>query len=130
MLGWREQVAEVGRVYHQLPEVERARAVIVGGNYGRAGALAIYHREYGLPYPVSRHGDFWAWGPGPSDPSVVIIVGGTAEELEGLFEDVVEAGRVLTPLGVEEEQEVWIYVCRDPIDQVTELWQRLGPVWG
>jgi hypothetical protein len=130
MLGWKEQVAEVARVYRQLPESDRTRAVIVGGNYGRAGALAIYHQEFGLPYPASRHGDFWAWGPGIPDPSVVIIVGGTLEELEGLFEDVVEAGRVINPLGVEEEQEVPIHLCRDPREPLVELWQRLGPVWG
>jgi hypothetical protein len=49
MLGWREQVAEVARVYHALPDAERNRTIIVGGNYGRAGALAAYHREFGLP---------------------------------------------------------------------------------
>jgi hypothetical protein len=130
MLGWREQVAEVARVYQALPESERAGAVIVGGNYGRAGALAVYHQEFGLPYPVSRHGDFWAWGPGEGDPSVVIIVGGTVEELEASFQEVVEAGRVSTPLGVREEQEVAIHVCRKPREPIPQLWARLGPVWG
>jgi len=130
MLGWREQVAEVARVYHALPESERAGAVIVGGNYGRAGALAVYHRDFGLPYPVSRHGDFWAWGPGDGEPSVVIIVGGSVEELQPLFEEVVEAGHVSTPLGVEEEQEVPIHLCRGTREPMRELWERLGPVWG
>jgi len=130
MLGWREQVAEVARVYEALPASERAGAVILGGNYGRAGALAVYHREFGLPYPVSRHGDFWAWGPGAGDPNVVIIVGGTLQELQPIFEEVVEAGRVSTPLGVEEEQDVPIHVCRGPREPIRQLWDRLGVVWG
>ncbi len=130
MLGWRQQVAEVARVFDALPDSERAGAVILGGNYGRAGALAVYHQEFGLPYPIGIHGDFWAWGPGEGEPSAVIIVGGSMEELQPLFEDVVEAGRVLTPLGVEEEQEVPIHVCRRPREPIRELWQRLGPVWG
>ena len=130
MLGWREQVAEVARVYHSLPDSERAGAAVLGGNYGRAGALAVYHEEFGLPYPISRHGDFWAWGPGDHEPSVVIIVGGTVEELQSLFEDVVEGGRVSTPLGVEEEQDVRINLCRRPREPLRELWERLGPVWG
>jgi len=130
MLGWREQVAEVARVYQTLPESERAGAVILGGNYGRAGALAVYHQEFGLPYPISRNGDFWAWGPGTHEPSVVIIVGGSVEELQPLFEDVVEGGRVSTLLGVEEEQEVPIHVCRGPREPLQQLWQTLGPVWG
>jgi hypothetical protein len=130
MLGWKEQVAEVARIYHALPETERGDAVILGGNYGRAGALAVYHQEFGLPYPISRHGDFWAWGHGPDDPSVVIIVGGTVEELLTLFEDVVEGGRVVTPRGVEEEQNVGIHLCRRPREPLPQLWERLGPVWG
>jgi hypothetical protein len=130
MLGWREQVAEVARVYENLPPAERAGAVIVGGNYGRAGALAIYHEEFGLPYPISRHGDFWAWGPGEDEPTVVIIVGGTVEELQSFFEVVVVGGRVLTPMGVEEEQEVSIHVCRRLREPLPQLWERLGPVWG
>lgn len=130
MLGWRKQVAEVARIYHALPESERADAVILGGNYGRAGALAAYHQEFDLPYLISRHGDFWAWGPGDRDPSVVIIVGGTVEELQPLFEEVVEGGRVSTYLGVEEEQDVHINLCRRPREPFQQLWERLGPVWG
>jgi hypothetical protein len=130
MLGWREQVAEVARVYQALSEPERTSAVIIGGNYGRAGALAVYHRDFGLPYPVSRHGDFWAWGPGDGEPTVVIIVGGSVEELQPLFQEVVEAGRVSTPLGVEEEREVRIHVGRGPREPIRGLWERLGPVWG
>jgi hypothetical protein len=130
MLGWREQVAEVARVYRALPEAERARTTIVGGNYGRAGALAAYHEEFDLPYPVSRAGDFWAWGHGLDDPLVVIIVGGTVPELQEAFTDVVEAGRISTPLGVEEEQDVPVHVCRGPREPIPRLWARLGPVWG
>lgn len=109
---------------------EREGATIVGGNYCRAGALAVYHDEFGLPYPISRHGDFWAWGPGEEEPTAVIIVGGTVEELLAIFEEVEVGGRVLTPMGVEEEQEVVIHVCRKPREPLRRLWERLGPVWG
>ncbi|NJD17681.1 MAG: glycosyltransferase family 39 protein [Gemmatimonadetes bacterium] len=130
MLGWREQAEAVARVYHALPDAERERTTIVGGNYGRTGALAVYREEFGLPYPVSRAGDFWAWGYGDPDPAVVIIVGGTVEELSESFTEVVEAARVSTPLGVEEEQDVPIHVCRGPKEPIPGLWARLGPVWG
>lgn len=130
MLGWREQVEAVARVYRALPAAERARTTVVGGNYGRAGALAAYHREFGLPYPVSRHGDFHAWGPGDPDAVAVIIVGGTVEELSEVFGEVIEAARVTLPLGVPEEQDVPIHVCRRPVEPLDVLWRRLGPEWG
>jgi len=130
MLGWREQVEAVARVVRSLPPEEQGRVTIVGGNYGRAGALATYHEEFGLPYPVSRHGDFFAWGSGDPDPSAVIILGGTVEELSQLFGRVEEAARVTNPMGVEEEQDVPIHLCRDPVEPLPRMWARLGVVWG
>ena len=64
MLGWEEQVAAVARVYHALPADQRARAVIVAGNYGEAGALDFYGPRYGLPPVVSAAGSYWFFGPG------------------------------------------------------------------
>ncbi|HSG46516.1 MAG TPA: hypothetical protein VLA43_01760, partial [Longimicrobiales bacterium] len=130
MTGWREQVAAVARVYHGLPDRERTRTVIVGGNYGRAGALAAYREEFGLPYPAARHGDFFAWGPGMSDPAVVLVLGGTGTELLQVFEEVEVAGAVRNPMGVPEEREVLIHICRRPREPFLELWERLGVVWG
>jgi len=130
MLGWREQVAAVARVYRALPDSDRSAAAIVAGNYGRAGALAAYHQEFGLPYPLSRSGDFYNWGPGDREPTVVIIVGGTVPELQTIFGDVVEAARITTPLGVEEEQDVPVHICRNPRQPLLQLWRTLGPDWG
>lgn len=64
MLGWRAQVAMVARAWAALPPADRARAGIVGVNYGQAGAQALHGAALGLPYPIGLVGDFWAWGPG------------------------------------------------------------------
>jgi len=130
MLGWREQVAAVAGVYYGLDPSERARTSIVGGNYGRAGALAVYHEGFGLPYPISRHGDFYHWGYGRPDATTFIIVGGTLEELRGVFGEVSLAATTRNPMGVPEEQEVLIHLCRFPVKPVADLWAELGPVWG
>ena len=61
---------------------------------------------------------------------MVIVVGSTVEELRASFQEVVEAGRVSTPLGVREEQEVAILACRKAREPIPQLWARLGPVWG
>lgn len=130
MTGWREQVAGVWVVYLALPAAEQARTVIVGANYGRAGALAAYHREFNLPYPASRSGDFHAWGPRLDDPAVVIVLGGTEADLREVFGEVREAARVYNAWGVEEERDVPIHVCRHPRLPFRELWRQLGPEWG
>jgi len=130
MLGWREQVAAVAEVYHRLDPAERGRTIVVGGNYGRAGALAVYHEGFGLPYPVSRHGDFYNWGLTKPDATTLIIVGGTVDELAVLFGEVTLAAVVTNPRGVPEEQVVRIHLCRLPTKPLLEIWKELGPAWG
>jgi hypothetical protein len=73
MFGWRELAAEVARVWDALPEDERARAVIVGQNYGEAGAIDYFGPTLGLPHAVSPHNGYWLWGPGDWDGRWVVI---------------------------------------------------------
>ncbi len=130
MTGWKELVDSVAAVYHALPDAERASASIFGINYGRTGALALYGPPLGLPYPVSRHGDFFAWGFAGISQGVTIVVGGDREGLDAIFEEVTEATRVRNRWGVDEEQEVSIWVCRRPRVNLRELVQREGVIWG
>ncbi len=130
MIGWEELVAAVAAAYRSLPESERSRTVIVGGNYGRAGALAIYAQRYGLPYPISRSGDFYNWGLPGQPIDVLLIVGGTIADLQPLCGSVTEVARTSNPWGVEEEQEVTIHLCRDLVRPAAVIWRQLGPDWG
>jgi 4-amino-4-deoxy-L-arabinose transferase-like glycosyltransferase len=130
MIGWEELAATVAAAYRSLPDAERAHTVIVGGNYGRAGALAIYARRYELPYPVSRSGDFYNWGLPPQPISTLLIVGGTIADLQPLCGSVTEVARTSNPWGVEEEQAVPIHLCRDLLQPPAVIWRRLGPDWG
>ena len=54
MFGWPELAAEVAKVYRSLPEEERNRACIFADNYGEAGAIWLFGKEYGLPRPIKR----------------------------------------------------------------------------
>ena len=126
MLGWEEQVRAVARVYLALPPAERAEAVIVGDNYGEAGALEFYGPRYGLPSPVSAAGTFWQFGPGEKPGSVVIVLGEEAENLRDYCDSVVLAARVTNPWGVDEEQDVPIVVGRRPRTTLQALWPSLG----
>lgn len=130
MTGWREQVEGVAAVYRSLPPADRDRAAILATNYGRAGALALYGREYGLPYPIARNGDFWFWGTGGKTGEVVIVIGEDRASLERYFGEVTEAARVRNRWGVSYEQDVPIWVCRRPVMDLEEGFRKLGPDWG
>ncbi len=130
MTGWREQVATVATVFRELPPAERSRATILAVNYGRAGALALFGPELGLPYPISRNGDFYQWSLDRPIGETVIVVGGSAERLGEYWGEVREAARSRNPTGVEEEQDVPIFVCRKPKTDLRTLLRSLGPEWG
>ncbi len=131
MLGWRAMADAAARAYHTLPAEEQREVMLVGSNYGEAGALALYRQRLGLPYPVSAHGDFHAWGTYGHSGEVTILVD-RPEALEGLqriFGEVRQVDRLQDPRAVPEEQDVRIYVARHPRVSIDSLWPTLGPRW-
>jgi Dolichyl-phosphate-mannose-protein mannosyltransferase len=126
MLGWEAQVRAVARVYHELPPAERDEVVIVGDNYGEAGALDFYGPRYGLPPPISAAGTFWQFGPGQRPGTVVIVLGEEPRSLHDYADSVVLAARVANPWGVAEERDVPIVVGRRPRTTIQALWPSLA----
>ncbi|MBA3344433.1 MAG: glycosyltransferase family 39 protein [Gemmatimonadales bacterium] len=126
MLGWEEQVATVAEVYHALPPADRARAVIVGGNYGEAGAIDFFGPRLGLPAAVSPAGSYWFFGPGQKPGEVVVTIGPSREQLIPLFESVRAAARVVQPWAVEEERDLTVHVATNPRQTLQEIWPSLA----
>ncbi|MBA2685564.1 MAG: glycosyltransferase family 39 protein [Gemmatimonadaceae bacterium] len=126
MLGWPALANAVAHVYDSLPPAKRAQVVIVGENYGEAGALEFYGPKLGLPRVVSAAGSYWFFGPGEKPGTVVISLGVTQQDMEKFFGTVTPAGRVLNDWGVPEEQDVSIYIGENPKMTLQELWPKLA----
>jgi hypothetical protein len=75
MVGWQDLTMQVAEIYQSIPENEKARTVILAGNYGEAGALDLYGDEYGLPRIISGANSYWYRGYGNPEPETVIVVG-------------------------------------------------------
>jgi hypothetical protein len=129
MIGWPDLADTVSAVFHRLSPQERGVAAILGNNYGRTGAVALFGRGLGLPYPVSRHGDFYFWGARGASGEVTILMGGTREQWEQYWGDVTDAARTSNSWGVDEEQSVPIFVARRPRLDLRALFAKLGPEW-
>lgn len=131
MLGWRELADSVGAVAERVPSAARADLTVVGANYGRAGALAFYRDRARIPYPISTAGDFWAWGSGRASGAHAIVVADSAsiDRLRELYRSVDVMRIVANPLGVPEEQRVWIFYATEPKAPLASLWPKLGPNW-
>lgn len=121
-LGWENLARVVSEAYTALPEGDRERCVVFGMNYGHAGSLEYWSRRYELPPVCSLHNNYWLWGPPDKSRDIFIVIRGSREILEQLFEEVVEAGVAESPYAMESSMTIW--VCRRMRIQVEDLWNR------
>jgi hypothetical protein len=122
-VGWPTYVRQVADVYRELPDADQARAVIVTGNYGEAGAIARFGPRYGLPDVYSGQNELYNYGPPPADRTVVIVVSGRQSTLAPRFASCAQAGELDNGVGVDnEEQGIPLWVCRDPVGGWAALW--------
>jgi 4-amino-4-deoxy-L-arabinose transferase-like glycosyltransferase len=126
MLGWKEQAEAVAAVYRALPPEQRARAVLVAGNYGEAGALDFYGPALRLPPVVSPAGSYWFFGPGDRPGEVVVTLGVPAESLRRYYDSVHTVSRVGHPWAVSEERRVPINVGTGARTTLQEVWPSLA----
>lgn len=124
MIGWDKTAAAVARVYHSLPNSERADCAILAGDYGNAGAIDYYGPRLGLPRAISGHNSYFYWGPRNYSGACVILFGERSAELKELFGDAQLVATVSNPLAMPAEQIVPIYVCRKPRAPLAEMWPR------
>lgn len=124
MLEWEEQVSLVARAYHALPAQKKAMAVIMARNYGEAGAIDFFGPRYGLPRAVCVSGSYWFFGPGELPGEVVVSIGLTPEDVQGLFQSVEIVGHADNRWTVPEERNIPIMVCESPRQSLQELWPR------
>ena len=121
--GWPEMAEQVARVWRSLPAEDRQRCLVLGRNYGQAGALRYYGRELGLPFARSQHNSFFEWGPGAGPYEAVLAIGYRRDDLLEAFEEVVEVGRFSHPWVMPYENDQPIFVCRRPRRPFEELWR-------
>jgi hypothetical protein len=125
MSGWPNQAKVVASVYRGLSAEERARCAILAANYGEAGAIDYFGPTYGLPRAISPHNNYYFWGPGDSSNNVVISVGMDLHKLQLLFGDVQKAATIADPYAIPEENNLPVYVCRNPRMPLSQAWPSL-----
>jgi hypothetical protein len=121
-LGWKELVSSVDSVYRTLPIEDRKQCGIYSGNYAIAGAIDFYGKEKGLPRAISGHNNYWLWGTRGYSAEVMIIVGGSVEELQKTYVEVSERARC-------HNEYVQPFFSDLPIFVVRKLKHPLERVW-
>jgi hypothetical protein len=122
--GWVELVEATARVYHNLPPEERAKAGILGNNFGQSGAIDLLGPKYGLPKSIGVHQSYWLWGPRNFSGEVMIVLGDTPESLSRWC-DSVEVGADLQPEYARPNERWTVLVCRGPKGNLQDVWPQV-----
>jgi hypothetical protein len=128
MFGWENMAATISKVYLSLTPEERAKTVFWGRNYGQAGAIEYYSRKYLLPPAISPHNSYWIWGYGSGDYEVLIVTGGTREDLLQYFDQVEQPATIHCDYCMPYENNRPVFLCRKPKgnfrDSIAKIWPR------
>jgi hypothetical protein len=126
-IGWPELVHKLAQVRDSLGAADRSRFGILAGNYGEAGAINLYGKEYGLPEAICGTNSFWARGYGDPPPETLIVIGFSREFGELYFESCEVVGQITNKYGVANEETTdhsGILLCRHLRQSWPEFWKK------
>ncbi|WP_394435822.1 ArnT family glycosyltransferase [Streptomyces sp. SGAir0957] len=127
-LGWPELADAARQGWEHIPPGDRARAVVLTGNYGEAGALARYGPARGLPVPYSGHMSYADWGPPPdaANGPVLLVRMADASGIDRHFTGCRTVARVDNGHDLDnEEQGAAIVLCDGAARRWSALWPSL-----
>jgi hypothetical protein len=126
-IGWPELVKTLAQIRDSLGPVERSRLAILAGNYGEAGAINLYGKDYGLPKAICGTNSFWARGYGDAPPETLIVIGFSRDFGNRYFESCELAGRITNKYGVANEETTDhpdILICRHLRESWPDFWKK------
>jgi hypothetical protein len=91
-------------------------------NYGEAGAINFYGPGDGIPRALSGHNQYWLWGPGGYDGSIVIRVGGDLTRYQQRCAEVTVAATFGVPYAMPYEKDRPILLCRGMHPDLRHAW--------
>jgi len=123
--GWKEIVAKTAEAHSRLSPEERPGCGIFAQDYGQAGAIDFFGRQYGLPPALSGHQTYYLWGPRGYSGNCLIVLDDNRERLEELFESVEFVGfSTDNPYAL--EREIPVFICRGAkFGSLEKVWPQL-----
>ncbi len=126
-IGWPELVEKLAQIRDSLGAQGHSRFGILAGNYGEAGAINLYGKEYGLPEPICGTNSFWARRYSDPPPETLIVIGFSREFGQRYFESCEVVGRITNKHGVVNEETTdhpEILLCRHLRESWPEFWRK------
>ena len=118
-LGWEAMVAEVARIYHNLPPDVQAKTGIKASDYGQAGAIDYFGPKYELPKAICEHQNYWFWGTHRyTGESMILVDEGNPEHLAEITSHSEKAGHFEYPYALENFDIYYIQGLKVPLDEI------------
>ena len=80
-------IKELSKVYNDLPEAEKKKAVIIADSYATAGSAEFFGKKYNLPKVISIHNNYHLWGYDGATGDIMITFGFNEQEVSESFEE-------------------------------------------
>ena len=125
MFGWENMAKTISKVYDSIPQQEKSKTVVYAQNYGEAGAIEYYGREYDLPPVISTHNNYWLWGYGSDDWQTFIVIGGDKDDHLNACEQVEQAAIIRCDYCMPYENNLPVYICRKLKRKLSENWNSM-----
>jgi len=123
--GWEDFVAQVARIYEQLPAEDKVHTLIYAPSYGQAGAVDVLGRQYGLPRAISGQNNYYHWSEREGvNSDVLIAVGARRADLELLFRDVRLVDTTSCVYCMQWRNQMPIYLARGQVAPLSGLWYK------
>ena len=126
-IGWEDKFKLVLAAYQSLTDQERKQTIVAAGNYGQAGALELFGKDYDFPPVVCGHNNYFLWSKKRLRGNILLKLG-YERELNGLnksFENVgTFPGEYINPYVTSHENHLKVFICRNPKFSYIELLER------
>lgn len=114
MFGWDEMTVLVDKAWKTLTPEQQKHTQIFADNYGDAGAVHHFGKQYNLPDVISLNSSFTLWAPDNLNAQYIIYVddqgGGNIDSFKQCLESYHKIGEVENPLAREKGTAVFILV--------------------
>jgi hypothetical protein len=122
MTGWHELAALVSKAYKSLDANQQRDCIIFTNNYGQAGAIDFYGKQYNLPDPICLNDSYLFWAPDSLTASNIIVTDDQLGDIPRLFDTYSEAGEIKDYFF--RENGLKVYLCQNPKPLLKEFFKK------
>jgi len=127
MFGWDEMGEKVACAYSGLTPEQQKHTQLFADNYGDAGAVYHYGKQYHLPEVASLNSSFTLWAPDSLNAHYIIYVddqggGNVIKRLAPYLQKYVKLGEVKSPFAREKGTAIFLLI--NPKPGLNEIYQK------